>query len=454
MEFITNAIQRLDEMFETDITTFDKKLVEIAKSNGGKVYLVGGAVRDEIMGKDAKDRDYVITKNSLDELTKKFQHYMPEAKINEVGKSFGIIKISIGNDEFDIAIPRSDIDRDNVKTDPNVPVEEDLLRRDLTINAIAKDLETGEIINPPGYDGVSDIKNKIIRSVGNPSDRFREDGLRILRAISQASRFGFEIEPKTLQGIKENVDLLKSVSSERFYDEFFKGWTKGNADTDKFFKLLFDTNIGIMMFGKDFQPIALNKKDVPAKEFFFAQYIAAFLYGGDFTMMNKKIDEQDYVRVARWFKNANEKGIDISTIREITKHGDKFEFINRVFRMIDGRTRGMSGKHMEEKISKPLIPRQDSNKPRQSWELPITGGEIMAIAESLGKPLKGKAVSDTVLNLIKMYQSGEITASDDDNVNKQTIEAVLRDKLLKESCVKDANRLDIIKTRINNIYNN
>jgi hypothetical protein len=453
MEFNTNITKRLDEMFETDIASFDKKLVQIAKSAGGKAYLVGGAVRDEILSQESKDRDYCITKIPLEELYKKLQHFIPEAKINEVGKSFGIIKISIGNDEFDIAIPRTDIDRESVKTDPNIPIESDLLRRDSVINSMAKDLETGEIINPPGYDGVSDIKNKILRATGNSKDRFREDPLRILRFISQASRFGFDIEPVTLQGIKENIDLLKQVSPERFYDEFFKGLTKGQSNTQKFFKLLFDTNIGILMFGKDFQPIALDKKDTNPKDFFLAQYIAAFLNGGDFTVMNKKIDEQDYVRVTRWFNNAITNGIDYNKIKEITKHGDKFEFIKTVFSMIDSKTRGVKSKYISNILSKPLIPRQDSNKPLKSFELPVTGGQIMQLAEELGKPLKGKAISDTVMNLIKLYQNGELTVSNDEASNIESIKSVLNDKLLKESSVDQCNRLDIIKKRIFNIYN-
>ena len=138
MEFNTNITQRLDEMFETDVASFDKKLIEIAKSVGGKAYLVGGAVRDELMSKNSKDRDYCLTKIPLEKLAKKLQHFIPEAKINEVGKSFGIIKLSIGHDEFDIAIPRTDIDRESVKTDPNVTIESDLSRRDFTINRTLK----------------------------------------------------------------------------------------------------------------------------------------------------------------------------------------------------------------------------------------------------------------------------------------------------------------------------
>jgi len=451
MEFVENIVQKMNEVFETDVASLDKRLIQIAKLNGGKAYLVGGAVRDEIMKKSSKDRDYVITKMSLDQLFDKLKEYIPEAKINEVGKSFGIIKLSIGNDEFDIAIPRADMDRDNVTTDPNIPIEDDLKRRDMSINSGAKDLETGEIISPEGYDVVSDIKNKIIKSVGNPQDRFKEDPLRILRALSQSSRFGFDIEPKTLQAIKENIDLLKKVSSERFYEEFVKGWTKGNADTERFFNLLNNTGIGTLLFGTKFDPIILNKlkSNLSDKEFFLAQYIAAFLNGGDYTAINKKMDEQDYVKITHLFKLFIDNGINYDKIKELNKHSDKFEFILNIFNLIDLSL----AKKLYKMLSKPLITRQDSNKPQKSWELPITGGELINISEKIGKTLKGKAVTETISRLIKAYQNDEISLKNDPELDKQEIEKYLNKNILKEHFVESAQRLDIIKKRINNILN-
>jgi tRNA nucleotidyltransferase (CCA-adding enzyme) len=188
---------KLNEMFEIDPASINKRLVDMAKSFGGKVYLVGGAVRDELLGKESKDLDYLVTKISLEDLSKLLPKVIPGAKISEVGQSFGIVKAALGKDEFDFAIPRADVDRENVKTDPNIPVEQDLMRRDFTINALAKDLETGQIVSPEGQDGVADIKNKIIRAVGDPVQRFKEDPLRMLRALQFASRFGFDIDPES-----------------------------------------------------------------------------------------------------------------------------------------------------------------------------------------------------------------------------------------------------------------
>lgn len=449
MEF-TNKINNIFlEVFGKDLKTINSKLVEIAKQNGGKAYIVGGAVRDEIMGVESKDVDYMITKTPINTLAEKLKTTFPMAKIDEVGKSFGIIKMNLDGEEYDIAIPRSDEDRQNVKTDPNIPVESDLLRRDTTMNALAKDLETGEIISPPGFDGVSDIKNNIIRAVGNPLDRFEEDPLRMLRAISQATRFNFEIEEKTMEAIQKNVDLLKKVSGERFYDEFYKGWTKGSRNTNRFFNLLNNSGIGRLMFGQDFDPIPLPSDR--SNNFFLKQYIASFLKGGDYKAMNKKIDEQRYVETARLlFQMFNNKGqVSDKDIKILSSNSGTFPIIQATFYNISENL----GEWMQNFLSKPLIPKKEANRPAEPYELPITGGELMDLAKSVGIELKGKAISDAVNSLIKAYRDGKIDRKAD-QTPEETIEIIknwLSGTILKESWYVESKQIDIIQHRINNI---
>jgi tRNA nucleotidyltransferase/poly(A) polymerase len=448
MDFKEKINQSLLEVFGRDQKSINSKLVEIAKQNGGKAYIVGGAVRDEIMGKESKDIDYLITKTPINDLASKLTQAFPSAKIDEVGKSFGIIKMNIDGEEYDIAIPRADTDRSTVNTDPNIPVEDDLLRRDTVINAMAKDLETGEIISPPGYDGVSDIKNKIMRAVGNPVDRFSEDPLRMLRVISQSSRFGFEIEEKTLEAIKMNVDLLKKVSSERFYDEFYKGWTKGNKDTGKFFKLLDDSGIGRLMFGDKFAPIALKPDD---DNFFLKQYIAAFLQGGDYKAMNKKVDEQRFVETARLFYDMFNSKRDITDkeIRVLSSNSNTFDLINKTFYSISENL----GEWMQNFLSKPLIPKKEVAGEAKPYELPLTGGELIELANSVGVELKGKAIGDAVNNLILAYRSGKIDQSANQS-KEETLNVIknwLSNTVIKENWFKENKQIDIIKHRLNNI---
>lgn len=197
-------------------------ITEIAKKiqqAGGKLYLVGGALRDKLLGKENKDEDYCITGITEEEFIKIF----PEAKY--IGKSFGVFilenkefamartekKIGIGHKEFE------------VKTNKNITIEEDLKRRDITINAIAEDVLTGKIIDP--YNGEQDIKNKKIRAVSNA---FGEDPLRVYRACRFAAELEFGVEENTLEMMHLLRDELLTISKERVFEEVKKA-----INTDK-----------------------------------------------------------------------------------------------------------------------------------------------------------------------------------------------------------------------------
>lgn len=448
MDFKDKINQSLLEVFGRDAASINNKLVEIAKQHGGKAYIVGGAVRDEIMGTESKDVDYLVTKTPINELSAKLARAFPSAKIDEVGKSFGIIKMNIDGEEYDIAIPRADTDRSTVNTDPNIPVEEDLLRRDTTMNALAKDIETGDIVSPPGFDGVSDIKNKIVRAVGNPIDRFSEDPLRMLRVISQSTRFGFDIEEKTLEAIQKNVDLLKKVSGERFYDEFYKGWTKGTKDTARFFNLLEKSGIGRLMFGETFDPIPLKPSE---NDFFKKQYIAAFLKGGNFAAMNKKVEDHKLIEVSRLFYDIfkSNRQVTEKDIRLLSNQSQLFNFIIETFYSISENL----GEWLQNFLSKPIIPKKESDGETKPYELPISGGQLIEISKSIGKELKGKSISDAVNSLIMAYRNGKIEQKAN-QTTEETIEIIkkwLSGTILKESWFNENNRIDILKHRIGNI---
>jgi tRNA nucleotidyltransferase (CCA-adding enzyme) len=194
----------------------------------GKIYEVGGAVRDKYISSilPDKDKDYLVTGIPLEELCSLLGRF---GKVDLVGKSFGVIKFAPfkrfdGEHIFDIAIPRKETStgpahRDfKVEYNHSLRVEDDLGRRDFTINAMAEDLSSGELVDPFG--GRKDIKKGLIR-LTNP-DSFKEDPLRMLRGIQFAARFEFELEEKTLQSLQENVDLITTVSAERIQEELNK----------------------------------------------------------------------------------------------------------------------------------------------------------------------------------------------------------------------------------------
>lgn len=226
---------------------------------GGKIYSVGGAVRDEFLGKESKDLDILITGIPMKNLERLLSKY---GKVNMVGASYGVLKFVPrgATEEIDITIPRTekvtggghkDFD---VTSDHALPIEKDLERRDFTINAIGKDSD-GNIVDP--YSGQEDLKNKIIRAV-NP-DAFSDDALRMLRAVQFASRFGFTIEPKTMQMIKDTAERIKIITPERILIEFDKIVKKGNKRIGA--QLLQDTGLFKQIFGYDLKASSIGRSD-------------------------------------------------------------------------------------------------------------------------------------------------------------------------------------------------
>lgn len=192
----------------------------------GKIFEVGGAVRDRLLEMPlGKDRDYLVTGIEFDKLTRILNSY---GRVDLVGKSFGVIKFTQFSKDnqktFDIALPRSEHSTGighkdfAVDFDPNLPIEADLVRRDFTINAMARPLDSDKIVDP--LDGQVDLKKRQIRMTS--ADSFVDDALRMLRAVQFAARFEFTIEPTTLEAISENNHLISTVSAERVAEELTK----------------------------------------------------------------------------------------------------------------------------------------------------------------------------------------------------------------------------------------
>ena len=190
------------------------------KQNGYKLYVVGGAVRDAILGKSPKDFD-LATDAKPDKVLDIARN--GGYKTAEVGKSFGVV--IVGGHE--IATFRKDIGKGRRPTAVDyTDIKGDVMRRDLTINALFYDLDKKEIVDLVG--GIKDLKKKRIRTVGKPDERFDEDPLRKLRAIRFAGSVGGRMDDSTYKAIKHNPSL-KGVSAERIRDEFVKGLKKAQS---------------------------------------------------------------------------------------------------------------------------------------------------------------------------------------------------------------------------------
>ena len=223
----------------------EKVIEQIAikiKNAGGDLYLVGGAVRDEIMGRKIGDEDYCVVGINQN----KFVELFPNAIIR--GKDFAVYDVD--GKEFALARRERKIGQGHkefvIEADESITIEQDLARRDITVNSIAKNVLTGEIVDP--YGGKEDIKNKMIRMT---TEAFAEDPLRVYRVARFASTLEFDVEENTIKAMNSLKQELKYLSVERVFNELRKALasnkpsiffnTLRNADVlDVHFKEIYD----------------------------------------------------------------------------------------------------------------------------------------------------------------------------------------------------------------------
>lgn len=218
----------MDIKLPEKITRLMKKVVEAPDSvltTAGKpeIYVVGGAVRDLMLGREVKDWD--LASNLTPEEMKKI---FPKNSFCE--NVYGTFSIVMPDKEIvEVTTYRTEREytdnRHPDKVEWGKSIEEDLERRDFTINSIA--LGDGGVIDP--YNGQKDLDNKIIRAVGDPDVRFTEDALRMMRAVRIACQIEFMIEAETFESIKQNAKLIHKIAGERIRDELFKILSSKNA---------------------------------------------------------------------------------------------------------------------------------------------------------------------------------------------------------------------------------
>ena len=203
------------EKIFTDIPAQVKEIARILNMEGFQCFLVGGSVRDSIMGFTPKEYD-IATDAKPEDVQRIFKYTIP------TGIKHGTVLVILDDMHVEITTFRSDGNysdgRHPDRVEYTASIEDDLPRRDLTINAMAYNVLDGALIDM--FDGMKDIKNKIIRSVGNPYERFTEDGLRIMRAIRFATKLNFNIEKETFDAICRSTGMLASIAYERIREEF------------------------------------------------------------------------------------------------------------------------------------------------------------------------------------------------------------------------------------------
>jgi poly(A) polymerase len=216
-----NSFER--KKMENDNRRNAEEIVRRLKQSGYEAYFVGGCVRDFILGNVSSDYD-IVTSARPEEVTALFSDTIA------IGVKFGVVAVIVEKHLYEVATFRGD----DVYEDGRHPskihfssAKEDVFRRDFTINGLLMDPDTDEIFDY--VNGRSDIEKKIIRTIGDPDNRFNEDFLRMLRAIRFAANLDFIIEPAAQRAIKKNAAKIKQISAERLREELGKILTRGGS---------------------------------------------------------------------------------------------------------------------------------------------------------------------------------------------------------------------------------
>ena len=230
-----------------------KMIINKLQDAGYEAFAVGGCVRDSYLGINPNDWD--ITTSALPNQVKAIFR-----RTIDVGIQHGTVKIMVGDEGYEVTTYRIDGEYEDGRHPKKVTftasLEEDLKRRDFTINAMAYSEKTGII---DLFDGIKDLENGIIKAVGNPYERFSEDALRILRALRFSAKFSFEIEDKTKEAIRELAPTLSKISAERIREELEKLIMSDNPD-----RLIWAYELGVTnVFFPEWDKMMTCKQNTP-----------------------------------------------------------------------------------------------------------------------------------------------------------------------------------------------
>ena len=388
-----------------------KKINDTISNAGGEAFVVGGPVRDTLLGKNPKDIDFMVRLIDLDSLND-LMNTIGSSQIT--GQRFGVITANIDGEEFEFALPRpaeGSTRQSDVVVDPEAEPKDDLGRRDLTINSIAVPLDVFMALRviPDAserasklksfiednkdqfdpYDGLGSLERRELKVTGSAENRFNEDPIRMLRAARFAARTGFVIDQDAIDAMKKMKDELirrEEVKGEPIATEFLKAWAD-NGDLETFWKILDTTGIAQMLFGDDIDPFIVKLPNLKGKEAEMGHFIATFLNGGEFDKFFKEADPIKALNFAQFLTSWDEKFPPFQVVAWFKKK-DILNVITEVFREID------------PKISKELGKMQKF--PMSLGELDISGHDISRLG------IKGKDIGTASEHLLKGVWSGDI----------------------------------------------
>jgi tRNA nucleotidyltransferase/poly(A) polymerase len=347
---------------------------------GFGLYLVGGAVRDFVLDKPIKDYD-LATDATPDDV----QDILNNSGIKYVlvGEQFGVVN-AIMHDTYEIATFREDSSGGDGRRPDSVSystIEADVLRRDLTMNALYFDINTQEILDYVG--GYDDIKNGVVRTVGEPSDRFNEDKLRILRAIRFAARTDKELDSGIKDFLTNGYDL-NSVSKERIRDEFIK-----SIQSAKSVVVLLEVYDTYNMFEWIFPGLKINKDFIESNDYMLV--IASLLSTNDLNVLQKRFNKLTYST-----EEIRNFGVLISLLSLNVESAPLLKRVERLSSLSDtqikefGELMGLSSNLIERFCEYELSVKGDVVRKEYGVEGPELGDKIHELEVEIFKNLLGK----------------------------------------------------------------
>ncbi len=363
------------------------------ESHGYEAYFVGGSVRDYLLELEIHDID-IATSATPEEVKEIFPVTI------DVGIEHGTVIVRYKGESYEITTFRvegkySDFRRpDTVDFVRNL--EEDTLRRDFTINALAIDKE-GQVYDYHG--GIADLNKALIRAVGNPKERFNEDALRMLRAIRFASQLGFEIDSKTMDAIKELAPLIEKIAMERILIEFTK-FLKGKFFTTQSHTLVSSQLYQYLPFPKtlniDDLVIRLNNDFKPFEDNNIEK--SDVLVWGNLLFHLGQIYEQDDRQLMRQWKQSNEttqqsivfKELRKMSIDDILEPMNLYRYDTKILKLIE------KFYLIHGFLTTPLITEKINQLPIQSrQEMQMNGQQLMTLLEmDRGGPILGQLLGE------------------------------------------------------------
>ena len=355
----------------------------------GKLFLVGGSVRDAYRDEEVKDIDLIVEGISMEDIKTILSSF---GRVDIVGESFAVIKFrpkGHEGEDYDIAVPRTDRKvgeghKDFVVQTEGVTIADDLKRRDFTINSIAIDIKTGNIIDP--FDGLVDIRHKVLRATDK--EAFIEDPLRILRGIQFAARFGYSIDLTTMELMRENSHLIKNITGERIMDELMK-IVKKNGNTQIAFHLLHETDVDRALFGRKMLHYLEGIEYLDAVSFFYLLGLFGWVD-----------DPADFVRArlkgeARLEKDVRNLDKMFVKLHQLHEEEDLKFFLSKLFSESPAI---MDAVIIPDEVDKVVLQMRLAKIPKSLRDIMVDGNDVMTISQN---KIQGKKVGEILDRVLR-----------------------------------------------------